>query len=175
MSWRRTYSAMVLMTLPAVLMLAGPRTVGAVFSPQRSGIEYGDSFNDAAFWNIGLGVEYGNAVFWRDRTPGVSVVFQYNYVLKTWSSSSGSGTFFAGPGLKLGYMSDKNVDPGIVAGVAGIIGMDFAFRIPVTLSLSIKPVLGLHLDIAGDNTSLRFYRNGLITEFCPEIGVKYHF
>lgn len=154
---------------------AGPRTAGAVFSFCRSGIEYGHTLNDKAFWNIGIGVEYGSSVFYRNLIPGVSLDFGYNYVLRTWRSEAGEGTFFAGPGLKAGYMSDRNEDAGVTVGVTGNIGIDFRFRLPVIISVSVKPVLGLHLRGGEDGFSLGLYKNGLIWGLLPEVGIKYCF
>ena len=165
---------------PAVLrsaetQSAGPRTAGVVFSFCRTGIEYGHTLNEKAFWNIGIGVEYGSAVFYRNLTPGVSLDFVYNYVLRSWKSEAGEGVFYAGPGLKAGYISDRKENSGLTLGLIGNLGFDFRFKLPVTLSVAIKPVLGLYLRGEDNNFSLGLYRNGLILGLTPEIGIKYSF
>ena len=157
-------------------LAAGPRTAGAVFSFCRSGIEYGHTVNDRIFWNIGFGVEYGSTIFYKNQmNPGVSLDFGYNYVLKHWESESGEGTFHAGPGVKAGYMTDRKGQAGMTLGLMGCVGLDFRFHLPVTLSVSVKPVLGLHLRNDDGNFSLGLYRNGLIFGLLPEVGVKYSF
>ena len=154
---------------------AGPRTAGAVFSFYRTGIEYGHTLKGKAFWNIGIGVEYGSSVFYRNQTPGVSLDFVYNYILRNWKSAAGEAVLYAGPGLKVGYGSDGKENAGLILGLIGNLGFDFRFQLPVTISVAIKPSLGLHLRGEDNNFSLGLYRNGLILGLTPEVGIKYSF
>ena len=154
---------------------AGPRTAGAVFSFYRTGIEYGHTLKGKAFWNIGIGVEYGSSVFYRNLTPGVSLDFVYNYILRNWKSAAGEAVLYAGPGLKVGYGSDGKENAGLILGLIGNLGFDFRFQLPVTISVAIKPSLGLHLRGEDNNFSLGLYRNGLILGLTPEVGIKYSF
>lgn len=154
---------------------AGPRTAGAVFSFYRTGIEYGHTLKGKAFWNIGIGVEYGSSVFYRNLTPGVSLDFVYNYILRNWKSAAGEAVLYAGPGLKVGYGSDGKENAGLILGLIGNLGFDFRFQLPVTISVAIKPALGLHLRGEDNNFSLGLYRNGLILGLTPEVGIKYSF
>lgn len=154
---------------------AGPRTAGAVFSFYRTGIEYGHTLKGKAFWNIGIGVEYGSSVFYRNQTPGVSLDFVYNYILRNWKSAAGEAVLYAGPGLKVGYGSDGKENAGLILGLIGNLGFDFRFQLPVTISVAIKPSLGLHLRREDNNFSLGLYRNGLILGLTPEVGIKYSF
>lgn len=154
---------------------AGPRTTGAVFSFYRTGIEYGHTLKGKAFWNIGIGVEYGSSVFYRNQTPGVSLDFVYNYILRNWKSAAGEAVLYAGPGLKVGYGSDGKENAGLILGLIGNLGFDFRFQLPVTISVAIKPSLGLHLRGEDNNFSLGLYRNGLILGLTPEVGIKYSF
>ncbi|MGN0189145.1 MAG: hypothetical protein ACI395_06480 [Candidatus Cryptobacteroides sp.] len=173
--WRGALTLFASVILFTAGVSAGPRTAGAVFSFSRTGIEYGHTLNDKAFWNIGIGVEYGSSVFYRKLTPGVSLDFNYNYVLRSWKSESGEGVFYAGPGLKAGYMSDRREEAGVTLGLVGNVGFDFKFKIPVVISVSVKPVLGLNLRGEDNSFSLGLYRNGLIFGLLPEVGIKYSF
>ena len=66
---------------------------------------------------------------------------------------------------------------GLMAGVCGEIGMEYAFNVPVSLSLSLAPVLGVTVSRPEDsiNFSMGVYKYGLLASLMPRIGIKYRF
>lgn len=58
----------------------------------------------------------------------------YDFIL----ASEGNFNFYAGPGVSLGYY-DNDDDNGFNFAIAGQIGMEYNFNLPITLSLDWRP------------------------------------
>ena len=60
--------------------------------------------------------------------------------------------------------------------LSGHIGFEYVFNVPVSLSLSLEPALGIHVNrdrFGYVNTDL--YRAGLAHSLLPHVGIMYHF
>ena len=58
----------------------------------------------------------------------------------------------------------------------GCIGLEYMFNVPVSLSLSLEPCLGVHFreDRFGE-INMDFHKAGLISSIFPHLGIKYRF
>ena len=60
----------------------------------------------------------------------------YDFIL----GSEGNFNFYAGPGVALGFYSNKETS-GFDAGIAGQLGLEYNFNAPIQLSLDWRPVI----------------------------------
>ena len=60
----------------------------------------------------------------------------YDFIL----GSEGNFNFYAGPGVALGFYSNKETS-GFNAGIAGQLGLEYNFNAPIQLSLDWRPVI----------------------------------
>ena len=109
--------------------------------------------------------------------PGLSAEVAYLFV--EWDKVFESGEkmeFYAGPGANIGYVRNMDRRYGIMVALSGCAGIEYYFNVPVSLSLTIEPSLGLHVsrDSSG-NMNMDFYKAGLLYSVCPHIGIKYSF
>ncbi len=118
------------------------------------------------------GVIPGDCLF-----PGVSanVAYLYEFAGITFPSGESMG-FLAGPGAGVGYVRDTSGAYGAMVSLTGCIGFEYVFMVPVSISLTLEPCIGLHLsrDRFG-YLSMGFYKAGLIYSLLPHLGIKYRF
>ena len=109
--------------------------------------------------------------------PGLSADVAYLYVFGEKVFESGERMeFFAGPGANVGYVRNLNMRYGVMASLTGNVGFEYVFTVPVSLSLTLEPSLGLHFGSDADgNISMDFYKAGLLYSLCPHVGIKYLF
>ena len=109
--------------------------------------------------------------------PGVSanVAYLYEFAGITFPSGESMG-FLAGPGAGVGYVRDTSGAYGAIVSLTGCIGFEYVFMVPVSISLTLEPCIGLHLsrDRFG-YLSMGFYKAGLIYSLLPHLGIKYRF
>ena len=79
----------------------------------------------------------------------------------------------AGPGASVGYVADHGTSKGHMCGLMGAVCIDFAFKVPVHISLSANAILGCH--ITKDGKTLEFYKNCIYRSWIPEITIYYRF
>jgi hypothetical protein len=84
-------------------------------------------------------------------------------------------SFFAGPGIMAGYVTDFKNTPGAAFGLKGRIGVECRFKRSVSLSASLSPTIGCHITSSGENIKMLLYKSGLLQTVIPEIGLKYAF
>lgn len=128
---------------------------------------------------------------------GFKVAGLYNFMLArpAWTDR-GSWGLYAGPGLSLGYVSDRitytqnyitddglsirrkihPVDHGFMFAFTGQIGLEYTFWFPLQLSFDIRPYFGLHVSDSKYPGVSRagFYESGMYG-FIPTLSVRYRF
>lgn len=165
-----------LLMLPAwpVLMDAQPRSAGGVFS--FSGIEcsYQHDISDSSFVEIRAGIDFDGILEGYTMFPGARLGVGYDFVFLERRYPSGDLSLYAGPGFTAGFVREGR-DFGFMAGLTGEAGVEYRFRVPVILSLSFAPVVGLFLHKDGNQTKLDSYMNGLRYSYYPRVGIKYSF
>ena len=82
----------------------------------------------------------------------------------------------AGPGVTAGYARDRGASGyGLVAGICGSIGVEFAFRVPVSISVSLMPALATHVRSENGTMKMYLYVNGLVQGLSPRLGIRWRF
>lgn len=161
--------------------------------PRAAGIRLGVTGFEASyqhafgkdFLEAGAGIDfgYGGAGF---KATGI-----YNFVFArpAWSDR-GSWGLYAGPGLSLGYVSDRCTttspwtdyygvthtnkrhfaDSGFMFAFTGQAGLEYTFWFPLQLSVDIRPYFGFHTSSSGTG----FYNYGMMG-FVPTLSARYRF
>lgn len=149
---------------------------GGSFSLNGSGIVYRHDLRGDVFYEVALEVDYSHSVMVSRTLPGVWARYGYNVVFAEKTYSDGTLRCYAGPGVALGYITDTfNSQRGLAGGLTGTVGLEYAFKVPVILSVSITPCLGFHYCRKDGAGHLDFYRGGITYSFLPNIGIKYSF
>ncbi len=154
--------------------LSAQSYIGTNYSFYRSGATFGKAIDDDAFWEVGIGVEYGNSVLRQSRQVGGVATFTYNFIVKDWQhKDGGSSRLYAGPGVILGMVKAEHY--GMLMGLMANIGYEYEFDFPLVLGIGVLPTLGTHIcNDSGEGTLMELYKNGLRWSFCPQISIKYN-
>ncbi len=147
--------------------------VGAIFSLNRSGIIYNRTISPDIFWNISLAIDYGDCILRHSVEPGVTAAFSYNFIIRNWTHKNGSSYIYAGPGVTLGYAHDKDKEYGLIGAVTGTFGYEYRFNLPVSISVSIVPTIGVHVGETDGRMLMELYNNGLAWSLGPQVSLKY--
>lgn len=172
------YSTVVLFSLVMNLTVlnAQPRSIGAVFSTSGFGVEYDHCVEGGNFISADIIMDTDDLMWEKSELPGVAASFTWNIIFAEKTSSYGNSvSFFAGPGIMTGYVTDLSHKTGFAFGLKGRLGVECRFKRPIILSASIAPTLGIHLTSHIDHVSMKIYKSGLIETFVPQIGIKYAF
>ncbi len=163
-------------TLFLDIIQAQPKSFGPTFSYAGVGIVYEHDIDDRSFAEIQIRMETSSMYTKRENGAGASASFTWNMVFAEMEARDGNIiNFFAGPGVMAGLTGDIMNRRGLMLGLKGRIGGECSFRRNVTVSLSISPVIGLHLGVREGMLSMLLYRTGLLYSIMPEVGVKYAF
>ncbi len=155
---------------------AQPKSVGSSFSYAGTGIVYEHYIDAGSFAEVQLRAETSSIFTDRGNKPGVSAAFSWNMVFAEKDLADGSRiTFFAGPGAAVGWGEDVKSRRGFMLGLKGRVGGECTFRRKVTLSLSVSPVIGVHIGVRDGMLNMLLYKTGLLYGIMPEVGVKYAF
>lgn len=156
---------------------AVPRGVGATFSPASSGIIYQHGLTSSTFYELSLEADYLRSVFREPSVPGVKLAYNYCIVFSQKEYEDGHLHFYGGAGAMAGWVHDWfRSSTGLVGGLTGTIGMEFVFRQPVCISLSMTPCVGFQF--AGkdnEQISMKLYIDGVTWAFMPKLSIKYCF
>ena len=151
-------------------------SVGTSWSMSGIGITYERETEADAFALVSVQTELGETFTGKGRYPGISASFSWNIVFAQMESRNGVPVrFYAGPGFAAGFAQDFMGPPGLFFGLKGRVGVQCAFARKVNISVSLSPILGLHVSRLDENRITRTYRNGLIQTVLPEIGISYRF
>ena len=153
-------------------------SAGATFAGNEFSLEFGKKVSDNLRCVVNANLDMNGVFSGKYDSPGISFDFIGQFVFA--SKKYGNGeviTGYAGPGVTAGYVRGNDGLYGLMAGVCGEIGMEYAFNVPVSLSLSLAPVLGVTVCRPEDSINFRMglYEYGLIASLMPRIGIKYRF
>ena len=152
------------------------KSAGITFSPDGFSISYERFIDEVSFMEVGLKAECLDLFFGQSLFPGVSSSFIWNMIISEWQSRNGNlARFFAGPGICVGWGNDFMRSQGVSFGLKGRVGAECEFDRNITVTISLAPVIGAHLQFKGSYLDMRYSRAGLISAVLPEIGIKYRF
>lgn len=175
----------ILMSVMTVTALgtadAQSSSFGTTWSFTGFGVSYEHLKNDDILLNAGVQFEMSENFLGRAGQLGFSASFTSNRIFGRTESRNGTEIiFYAGPGVMAGYCRDhsmKNEDKlyGAVFGLQGRLGMNLIYERNINISISVAPVIGMHLTREDDYLNMKYYRYGLLRMLMPEIGLKYRF
>lgn len=155
---------------------AQPKSAGVSFSLSGISASYEHHVDAESFVDLGIKAECTDMFFGKSTFPGVLASATWNMVFATKESCNGNAIrFFAGPGMTIGAGYDLLRFPGFIIGLKGRIGAECEFDRSLTISVSLNPVIGTHIQKFEDYIDMRCYRSGLISAFLPEVGIKHTF
>lgn len=155
---------------------AQDRTLGTSWSLSEVGVTYEHYTSEDGFARISLQAEMFEIYFGNGRYPGVSADFTWN--MRFAQIKSGNHvpiSFLAGPGFAVGQAKDLGRSEGFFFGLVGRVGLQCAYERGVNMSISLAPILGLHVSKSKENYMMRVYNNGLLQAVMPEISLSYRF
>ena len=157
-------------------MNAQSKAIGVDFSVSSIGLSYEHYVESGSFLTFDMYLDTDDLMWLRASHPGASASLIWNMVFAEKNSSLGNRiSFFAGPGIMVGYVTDMNDIAGCAFGLKGRVGVECCFKRPVTLSASLSPLLGCHITSQNAEVKMKLYKSGLIQAIIPEIGIKYTF
>lgn len=166
---------------------AQPRAAGIRVGVTGSEASYQHTFGKN-FLEAETGVDFGHG------GAGFKAAALYNFIFArpAWTDR-GSWGLYAGPGLAVGYVSDRTtymlydrfsemsvkvhpLDYGFMIALAAQIGLEYNFWFPLQLSLDIRPYFGLHVNDGFHiyESKAGFYNYGMMG-FIPTLSVRYRF
>ena len=175
----KRFSVMTLLLCLALAADAQPRSLGVRIGAGGVEASYQHGFTEEQFLSLDLGLDLGYSV--RGSLGGkVTGVYEFIWARPRWTKK-GSWNIYAGPGISAGYVDDRIVikageeranafSRGYMIAVAGQVGLEYNFEIPLQLSLEVRPLVGLHIS----KNHIGFYDNGLLG-FAPSLAIRYTF
>ncbi|MBQ9201696.1 MAG: hypothetical protein IJ154_04940 [Bacteroidales bacterium] len=110
------------------VMMAQPRAIGLRIGPSTE-VSYQHMMGEN-FLEVDGGIFFNHGFY----ATGI-----YNFIF----ASEGDFNFYAGPGATVGFYNYKDdadqTQSGLDLGIAGMLGMEYNFQIPLTLSLDWRP------------------------------------
>ncbi len=173
---RKSIICIILCTLFLDAIHAQPKSIGSTFSYAGIGLVYEHGIDATSFAEVQLRMETAPIFTYREFKYGATASFTWNMEFAEIESHDGDRVvFFAGSGAVLGFTEDLLSRRGLMAGLKGRIGAECTFDRKISLSLSVSPVIGVHLGLHEGMLNMLLYKMGLLYTLMPEIGVKYAF
>ncbi len=167
---------LILCTLFLDGLAARSKAVGSTFSYAGPGLVYEHGIDEKTFAEIQLRMETIPLYDFNRRIPGISASFTWNMIFAGFMSRHGNKVeLFAGPGAFAGWSDDVLSRKGLIFGLKGRVGGECRFKRNVSVSISVSPVLGVHLGRSGSMMTMLLYQSGLLYGIMPEVGIKYAF
>ena len=117
------------------VMNAQKKAAGLTFSLAGVGLSYEHYVESDSFITLDLCAETDDYMWMRASHLGVTADLVWNMVFAERTSTLGNNvSFFAGPGVMAGYVTDLKDVAGPAFGLKGRIGMECRFKRPITLS-----------------------------------------
>lgn len=158
------------------VMNAQTKAAGVSFAITGVGLSYEHYVETDSFLTFDLSVDTFDYFWMRASRMGVTADFIWNMIFAEKTTSLGNKiSFFAGPGIMVGYVTDLKDMAGPAFGLKGKVGLECRFERRITLSASLSPVIGSHITYPQGEVRMRLYRTGLVQSIIPEIGIKYAF
>lgn len=155
---------------------AQKNTVGTSWSFSGIGLTYERNVSEEAFAHVAVQAEMAETFLGRAMYPGISTAFTWNLVFAQFESRNGIPVrFYAGPGFATGISHDMHGRHGLFFGLKGRAGMQCIFDRRINISVSLAPILGIHISEDDENILTRPYANGLLQAVMPEFGISYRF
>lgn len=151
-----------------------PKSVGVSFCHSGTGVTYEYFSSSDTFVQLQLRSDSFAVAERPDDEPCFAASATWNIICSQFTSRNGNKVhLLAGPGLIAGVTDDYMSRRGPFAGLAGRFGGECAFARGITLSISVTPMLGVHLSRVDDYINMRMYRKGIVYAIMPEVGIKY--
>lgn len=122
-----------------------------------------------------------------------TATYNFTFAQPDWTSR-GDWAWYAGPGIATGWVGDRfttkigdyreyHYQHGFMVGLAGQVGLSYTFWFPLQLSVSIRPILGVHIngqDWTDGNGNVHeghvgIYNHGFTWNWTPTLSVHYAF
>ena len=153
-----------------------PKTAGTSYSFSGVGLTYEYFTSDDTFVQLQIRTDSVKDAPTKGNEPCFAASATWNIIYKDITSRNGNVIHLtAGPGLIAGITDDFVSGRGPFAGLAGRFGGECAFDRRITLSITVTPMLGVHLSRVDDYINMKLFRKGISYAIMPEIGVKYTF
>lgn len=172
--------------------VAQPKAIGGRLGYQTE-VSYQHYLGNPNFLEATLGVDLNSLA--HDNNFGFLATASYNFVIAqpSWTDR-GTWQWFAGPGIATGWLNDKvmwksnmgdsklyDYQQGFMLGLAVQGGLSYTFWFPLQLSVSLRPVLGMHINKGGEiggetyGSHVGFYDGGITWNWTPTLSVHYAF
>ena len=139
-----------------------PKTAGTSYSFSGVGLTYEYFTSDDTFVQLQLRTDSVKDAPTKGNEPCFAASATWNIIYKDITSRNGN-------------VIHLTAGPGPFAGLAGRFGGECAFDRRITLSITVTPMLGVHLSRVDDYINMKLFRKGISYAIMPEIGVKYTF
>lgn len=175
-SWKSVIVMLFMVIAFQATAYAQKNTLGTSWSFSGIGLTYERNVSEEAFAQISVQTEMAETFLGKVLHPGISAAFTWNLIFAQLESRNGIPLrFYAGPGIAAGINHDMKTSPGLFFGLKGRVGMQCIYDRKINISVSLAPVLGLHVSEDEENVTTRAYRNGLMQILMPEFGISYRF
>lgn len=164
------------LSLPARPAGEGDVYWGTIHSPKGFGAFADVVWPGHGFNSFGVYADIYGISSLKASVPGVRFSFLHNVVLKQGSLGDEGATYsiFAGPGVMVGYLLDRDIRIGAAAGITGDIGVRFDFPSSFGVGVFFQGDLALHMKM-GQQTTISLYKNGLYQAWIPVLSISYNF
>ena len=164
------------LSLPARPAGEGDLYWGMVHSPKGFGASVEYPHKSRGFNVVSAYFDVYGIPSLRTSTPGLRVSFLHNLELAQGSLKDGDATWslYAGMGAMTGYLTERNLQNGLAAGLTGDFGVRFLFPSSFAVSLYLQGDLAVHLKM-DDGLTMTVYKNGLYRAWMPVLCISYNF
>lgn len=154
---------------------AQSRSLGTSWSFSGIGVSYDFLESEESFANLEIKAETTDCFMGKSIYPGASASFTWNLIFHEAESRNGVGIdFFAGPGFTAGA-TPEFMWHNVFFGLKGRIGVRMIYDRKINISVSLAPIIALHLKFPEENMQMALFRPGLLQTAMPEISIKYRF
>lgn len=152
------------------------KAAGISFCFNEFSASYRTAVKEDELLKLSLNIDMAGVIPGCCDAPGISAGITYQYVFSGKDYPSGESIrFFAGPGADVGYLRDSGGRYGCMVAVTGCVGLEYLFCVPVSISLTVEPCLGIHVRKDGNDLMAGLYKAGLVYSLYPHLGLKYLF
>lgn len=163
------------MTL-SVNIFCQPKTAGVSFSYAGTGLTYEHLTSSSTSVMLQIRTDSVTGFGPKITEPCYAMSAVWNMISGELISRNGNVIrFMNGPGLTMGVSNDFMAARGPFAGLAWRFAGECSFSRGIAISISVAPMLGVHLSRVDDYITMGLFRNGLMYGVMPEVGIKYIF
>ncbi|MCQ2115497.1 MAG: hypothetical protein MJZ07_04775 [Bacteroidales bacterium] len=173
--------------------VAQPKAIGGRLGYQTE-VSYQHYLGNPNFLEVTAGFDF-NSLAQNDFGFLATATYNFTFAQPNWTDR-GTWAWYAGPGIATGWVNDKVVwkpaegvkevyhPQGFMIGLAGQVGLSYTFWFPLQLSVSLRPVVGMHISapVKEKNTGAvivdskaNFYDGGVTWNWTPTLSVHYAF